>query len=644
MCGQGWDDIPSLCLPAPSACPCAPVTLHTPQQHPLTPNIPWEILFSRRHWHPNTRYWYYYYYSFSKFFLQSFVPVGSDETDIYSNPVEQKIKKSASLERKKKMSIPLDLQGAINLDHHHQMGVELSDYASVDDAVRHTQMTAVMVNSLRGQSRRSPSMSPPPPPPPTSSPPHSHHTPIPEEDGGKGVEPADMYATVETAQNRPLSPEGAKRGYDHLQPDDSPPLKGYDHLPAPIRPAPVRPPRTDLIPKSNGVLSRKYAPLGIATPTNHEGGRATPPSNVYDEREGPMYATIDVVKPRKQLAPAPKPPIRTVPDRTPSPTPMPLPRTVPTAVSIEDAMYSAVSKPKVKRASHQRIKSADYTLSHDPVPQQQGVEQMYSVVQKPRPQPKPRRSATPDEPMYSVPEKKRKPPVAPKPTSRSPTPNSMETGGIGEKATSLRVPTHRTEKFTHMRSESFDTCLLTSCHSSPYSTSSSSSPPSAVRSDLRSARSQSMNQPSPLAGQRSPSPDVSPSRSIDRPLYSHAHSYTHTYTHMHTHTQIKTFSSLPNSYRNRARIRESDMQRARSKEELTTRTHNYAQGSPHAHYEPQGGASRSPRVSRDHGGSPHMGNSPRGSFDQGGSPQLVWALRARVEDEDYRDDQRSGFI
>lgn len=32
--------------------------------------------------------------------------------------------------------------------------------------------------------------------------------------------------------------------------------------------------------------------------------------------------------------------------------------------------------------------------------------------------------------------------------------------------------------------------------------------------------------------------------------------------------QIKTFSSLPNSYRNRAKLREGDIQRARSKDEL----------------------------------------------------------------------------
>ena len=127
---------------------------------------------------------------------------------------------------------------------------------------------------------------------------------------------------------------------------------------------------------------------------------------------------------------------------------------------------------------------------------------------------------------------------------------------------------------------------------------------------------------------------------------------THTHTHTHTHKlhvtciltctymQIKTFSSLPNSYRNRAKMRETDIQRARSKEELPTRWTN--QGSPHMGHHGERDYRQSPRVSRDHGSSPRVGNSPRGSFDQGGSPK-VQHWRHRVDDETYRDEQRSEF-
>ena len=133
-----------------------------------------------------------------------------------------------------------------------------------------------------------------------------------------------------------------------------------------------------------------------------------------------------------------------------------------------------------------------------------------------------------------------------------------------------------------------------------------------------------------------------------KPIYKHTLTHVQTYNTNcpNTHTlQIKTFSSLPNSYRNRAKIRgegESDLQRARSKEELTSRQWPSTQDSPRmGHRDPRGGgvahSGRSPRVSRDYGSSPHLGNSPHGSVDQGGSPHAPhWPKRTPIMVEDER--------
>ena len=87
------------------------------------------------------------------------------------------------------------------------------------------------------------------------------------------------------------------------------------------------------------------------------------------------------------------------------------------------------------RITHSRHKSADTTLEVGGA--------MYSVVKKPpptKPRPPPRRAATPDEPVYSLPDKKVKgqttpppgtktpPPVAPKPGKRTPTPTGTYVG------------------------------------------------------------------------------------------------------------------------------------------------------------------------------------------------------------------------
>ena len=409
--------------------------------------------------------------------------------DIYSNPVEQK--KVTTPDRRKKSSLPLSPPviassqhiegGSIDLDK--QLG--LGDYASVEDALKHTEMSAGMVHSLRRQARRSPSMSPPPPPmsPPTRT--------IMEE-VEEGVEPGDMYATVDTSHKKPQTPTGGVKGYDHLVPDDSPPMKGYDHL---NPPPPMRPPRTDLAPKSQATPSTgKYAPLvGVAST------QEALPSDVYDTlEEGPMYATIEVCKKKKPE----------IPDRTPSPAPIPLPRTkppppvpTPSPGGMDDYMYSTVSKPR-PASQHLRMKSADLTsIGYVPQPSQPpqpDLDQMYSVVQKPRPQPKPRRALTPEEPVYSIPERKpRAPPpqTAPKPASRSPTPGSGEGQGEGP-SPRLKPAKRKPERFTHIRSESLDTGLLSS----------------ASYSDPRS-RTHSLNQRqrenTALADQRSPSPEVS---------------------------------------------------------------------------------------------------------------------------------------
>ena len=75
-------------------------------------------------------------------------------SDGYSQVMEQKIKKGTIPEWKKRASIPEDLQGgSIDLDRLTVAGkgADLSGYISVEDSVKHTQKTAEMVSSLRGQ-------------------------------------------------------------------------------------------------------------------------------------------------------------------------------------------------------------------------------------------------------------------------------------------------------------------------------------------------------------------------------------------------------------------------------------------------------------------------------------------------------------
>lgn len=429
--------------------------------------------------------------------------MGSEEGDIYSNPVEQKIgKKATTLERKKKSSLtavsppffsPSHVPGLVPVT---TGPPPEGDYASAEDALKLSDIHAGMVDSLRRQPRRSPSMSPPPPP---LSPPM--HIPLAGVGEEQGVEP-DTYDTVDKSQRTVQSPTGRGKGYDHLVVDDTAPTQGYDHLnPSP----PSRPPRTDLA-KTQGAPSSKYAPLSAVSGIGRDPAPPPPPLDVYDTLEGgegPMYATIDVCKPKKKQLP-PEPPISAVPHRSPSPSPVIQPRAKPHPPN-------SGKKPSSFGGRHQRIKSDDLSLRNNT--SAPNVEQLYSVVQKkPHPKTKPRRAITPEEPMYSVPEKKKPPPIAPKPSSRSPTPNSERKRDEHMEATLLVPGTRTALGLTHIRSESFDTGLLPSAF--PLRQGSLDAGPSPLRPDLmRTGRSHSLNQQhkiqrSPLTDQRSPSPEV----------------------------------------------------------------------------------------------------------------------------------------
>lgn len=242
------------------------------------------------------------------------------EGDIYSDPVEQKIgKKSATLDRKRSTDVANFLSphfltpehtagGSIDLD----AAEGLSDYASVEDAFRHTEMTAGMVRSLRRQAKRTPSSSPPPLPPPLFI--SSETTPSTATIGDTASEQegeafADMYASVDLShRNNRKGPSSPSRkrgpGYDHLVAGETPFPTGYDKLQPP-----ERPPRTYLT-KTNGSPSSSggsYDPLHkilaagkarIKTPPlpSSEEYATIGGSGGRDAGEGgdglPMYATI----------------------------------------------------------------------------------------------------------------------------------------------------------------------------------------------------------------------------------------------------------------------------------------------------------------------------------------------------------------
>lgn len=383
---------------------------------------------------------------------------------IYSDPIESKLSKKESVERKKKMSVPSPMSplflspehiegGSLHLEESH--GIGLDDYASVSNPLLHTEASMNKMKSLkRQQNRRSPSMSPPPPP--TSPPNRFNGLPsTAEEWAGQGEESTDTYATVDTTRAKQVvSPS---TGYDHLPVEESEQQKSgsYDHL----TPPPPRPLRTDLVQSQATPTSSTTSPYDKVT-------KQPPVEEAESTSEAPMYATIDVCKPKNkepaaelyavvnkpERSPSPIPPPRSTPGHGPPPPPprttphlsshnphappprppprttpylsshapsVPLPQATPPHLPVpDDQMYSTVNKPS---PSHRRMQSADQILQENASSNDQAL---YSTVQKGRPQLKPRRAVTPDE-MYSTPMKRGPPPPpAPKPKSRSPTPTA----------------------------------------------------------------------------------------------------------------------------------------------------------------------------------------------------------------------------
>ena len=169
---------------------------------------------------------------------------------------------------------------------------DLSDYASVEDAFKHTEMSAGMVRSLRRQARRSPSMSPPPLPHPSFF--TSENTPSTGNTGAttSGWEETvsvDLYAAVDIAHKgnrRVSSPSINGRGpdvYDRLVAEEPTSLSRYDKLQPP-----ERPPREYLSKSFGDSLGEiPLNPMSASCPT-HAHRVITPPQLPLEE-----YATIE---------------------------------------------------------------------------------------------------------------------------------------------------------------------------------------------------------------------------------------------------------------------------------------------------------------------------------------------------------------
>ena len=360
-----------------------------------------------------------------------------------------KQKKASTLERNKLLSTSSDqflfpgsppVLGSPDVlnrdDHDHGFSLSLgaapeSDYASVNDALSGQKLSLSMVGTLERQrlSIKSPSMSPPPIP---LSPTETDDSVL---NGDTDEDTGDLYATVDT--NRKRTRPKIARGYDHLEKSPEIPRKrpGYDHLP------PQVPIRTDSLSKVSSPppdvstvtinLKRKTSaieplPDMYATVDKHRAPVADPIGDMYatvDKHRAPvadpigdMYATVD-----KHRAPVADPTgdLYATVDKS-------------AKTKRQPQLYPTVHK------THNRHKSADTSL--------EDVGALYSTVQKkpPRTRPKPplRRPVTPDEPLYSMPDKraggkktpplpvdgkKTPPPIAPKPRSRrSPTPTGKD--------------------------------------------------------------------------------------------------------------------------------------------------------------------------------------------------------------------------
>ena len=413
--------------------------------------------------------------------------------DIYSNPSEQKIsKKSSTLDRRRqgKATTPQFLspehliRGSMILEQHSQNGniADLSDYASVEDAVKHTELLAAL-----GRQTLSPSMSPPPlPPPPSSKLQPSSSTDVPDD--------LAEYATVDSTSNpRLTSPTGKGRGYDHLAPDET--GTTYDKLDPP-----ERPPRTDLT-RSQERSSNGYIPVRkgqekafkVAPPISPSGEEY---ATIGDSRQSTpkqdsdieMYASVDTST-RKLPKPRLNPPshvpaaMETSEPHSSQPTqnggsdlysvvnkprgnrPIPAPRPLPRTRRSPDPhteyasggggdLYSVPNKPRMN-AGHHRIPSEDHILHYRASDGAGLQDHIYSAVEKPTPpKPKPRRAITPENALYSVPDKtERKKPNHSPPVQRQVQHNRNNSPSI---ITTRESASHtHTHTYIHVRTTQF---------------------------------------------------------------------------------------------------------------------------------------------------------------------------------------------
>ena len=354
---------------------------------------------------------------------------------IYSDPVEQKIgRKSFTLDRKFVESTS-NLLTSQFLTREHPVGgsidmhdeVELNDYASVEDALRHTEMSAGMVRSLRRQARRTPSSSPPPLPPSsndTGSIAAVGDTIASSGDGGE----MDLYASVDTSSKlSAISPVKSKKGYDHLVAGDTLYPYGYDKLNPP-----ERPPRTDLSPSHGSISSSGggYDPLvNVSTVDKRNVNTLSIPSSEeyatiggdgeIGEGNGdlPAYASINKDRAMGQFRPASQPhqlshsvvtglvPVQlfhtaqvgdSICTSTNSTGSTLRPRK--SSQPLLDDLYSVPNNPRhggrssvLHLGGHHRMRSEDHIL-HDTTGQRLSVST-------------PRRSITPDMALYSTPDK-----------------------------------------------------------------------------------------------------------------------------------------------------------------------------------------------------------------------------------------------
>ena len=412
-------------------------------------------------------------------------PIMDDSKNVYSSPLDLNIgikqMKAATLERKKSSATndPSAYKPILSPDPPE------SDYALVnDDITRGTsrQPPLKMFNTLERQRRvlRSPDMSPPPLP----FSPSPTDTEISVLNGGSDDESSNLYDSIQTAKRTPTPKGGA--GYDHLEKSPEPVRRKlskprYDHL----NPPPV-PPRGDSLVGPTHQLPKLPPTPPLQQPTIPENTYATVDSTtkthkspthnhhksadrtLEDSGADNMYATVDLMAKTHRAYTSHSPPTH----RAHAPHTPPTHnrhKSADTTVgdSGADNMYATVDlMAKTRRAhvphtppthrahaphtppthrahaphtppTHNHHKSADTTLENTGA--------LYSSVNKrrppTRPKPPPRRAATPDEPVYTLPDKRVKgrqspgtpptgmrtpPPVAPKPR-RSPTPTS--TGG-----------------------------------------------------------------------------------------------------------------------------------------------------------------------------------------------------------------------